>query len=175
MAPERIVLVGFMGAGKSTVGRLVATRMGWSFVDLDQLIAAREGATVAELFRTRGEAGFRQAELQAAQAATTHERVVIAAGGGAFAQEATREVLARGALTAWLRCDFDVLLARVGDGTGRPLAESRATMRGILHAREPFYRLADLVVDSSRALPGDLADQIAEAAGSSRAGGASAR
>src|SRR5688572_18276814 len=107
--PQRIVLVGFMGCGKSTVGAELARRLGWGFRDLDRWIEARRGLTVARIFRRHGEAFFREEERRAARAAARLRRHVVAAGGGAFAQEGTREILQKGSLTVWLRCDAGVL------------------------------------------------------------------
>lgn len=156
------MLVGFMGSGKTTVGRLLADLVGWEFLDLDARIEERTGRSVAELFREHGEASFRAEELSAALEAGARRRLVIAAGGGAFAQDATREALRRGALTAWLRCPLAALLARIpADGT-RPLAGSRETISALYAEREPSYRLADIEVDATLP-PQEVAQQIASA------------
>ena len=162
--PRRIVLVGFMGCGKSTVGAALAARLGWGFRDLDRWIEERHGMTVAEIFRRRGEAFFREEERRAARAAARLRRCVVAAGGGAFAFEATRETLRAGALTVWLRCPVSALWRRLPRDGSRPLAADRGRMRRLLGEREPSYRLADLAVDSSRAAPDEVARRIAEAA-----------
>ena len=161
--PGRIVLVGFMGAGKTTVGALLARRLGWSFRDLDQWIAERTGLSVARLFEERGERVFREEERRAAAAASQLERHVIAAGGGAFAQPETRALLQQGALTVWLRADLLTLLARIPNDGARPLAASRETIARLFAEREPSYRLADRAVDASPA-PEEVARAIAEAA-----------
>jgi len=162
--PQRIVLVGFMGCGKSTVGAALARRLGWGFRDLDRWIEERHGLTVAEIFRGRGEPFFRGEERRAARAAARLKRHVVAAGGGAFAQDKTRELLRAGAITVWLRCDPAVLRRRVPADGSRPLAVDRGRMRRLLGEREPSYRLADITVDSSRAAPDEVAQRIAEAA-----------
>jgi len=160
VSPERLVLVGFMGSGKSTVGALVAARLGWGFRDLDAWIEERAGRSVAELFRD-GEAGFRQLEAEAAREATALTRHVIAAGGGAFARPETRELLRSGpAATVWLRCGLESLLGRIPLDGSRPLAESRETMAGLLAERESSYRLADWAVDTTTAAPDDVARTI---------------
>lgn len=168
---ERIVLVGFMGAGKSTVGPLLARRLGWEFVDLDQEIEAEAGRPVSEIFAREGEAGFRARERAAAERVSARPRLVVAAGGGAFAAEETRAALCRGALTVWLRCDLEVLLSRIPRDGSRPLAGSRATITALFRGREPSYALADVTVDTTRASPDEAARAIAEAAGGRGEGG----
>jgi len=160
--PVRIVLVGFMGAGKSSVGQALARLLGWSFVDLDRMIESRAGRTVAELFESAGEPAFRALERDAAREALVPERRVIAAGGGAFAEPETRALLASAA-TVYLACDLETLLARVPLDGSRPLAGNRETMRRLLLAREPAYRSADVTLDTSRAMPAELALEVARA------------
>ena len=159
----RIVLVGFMGAGKTTVGRHLAALLGWDFVDLDDQVVARAGKPVAAIFREQGEAAFRAAEHETAVALARRRLVVIAAGGGAFVAPDTRAALSAGALTVWLRCALPALLARIASGENRPLAGSRATITALLTEREPIYHLADLVVDTTSVAPPDAAREIASA------------
>jgi shikimate kinase len=160
VSPERIVLVGFMGSGKSTVGPLLAARLGWGFRDLDAWIEARAGRSVAELFG-EGEEAFRRLEVEAARDAGALTSHVVAAGGGAFAAAETRALLRSGrACAVWLRCGLAALLARIpGDGS-RPLAGSRETMAALLAEREPSYRLADWTVDTTTAAPDEVARRI---------------
>lgn len=161
-APSRIVLVGFMGAGKSTVGPLVAGALGWSFLDLDVELARRLGASIAETFRTRGEPAFRAEELRLACEASTLDRHVLAAGGGAFAQDATREALKHGAFTVWLRCGLPAVLARVPPDGSRPLATDRETIAGLFAQRESSYRQADFTVDAEQT-PASVARDVVAA------------
>ena len=161
---ERIVLVGFMGAGKTTVGGLLAGLLGWDFVDLDRQVEARARKTVAAIFREDGEAAFRAAEQAAALALAGRRQLVIAAGGGAFVDPRTREALSRGALTVWLSCALPALLARIADDGSRPLAGSRATITALLQQREPTYATADLVVDTTDLAPPAAAQAVADAA-----------
>jgi shikimate kinase len=161
-APNRIVLVGFMGSGKSAVGTRLAVRLGYGFEDMDRRIEKRTGRSIAAIFAEQGEEAFREEELREADAIAQLDRRVVATGGGAFAQPQTRARLQEGALTVWLRCNTEELLARVpADGT-RPLAGNRAIMRALLAEREPSYRLADLEVDTSGATPGQVANRIAD-------------
>lgn len=157
---RRVVLVGFMGSGKTSVGRLLARRLGYGFEDLDRRIEGRAGRTIAEIFRDEGEEAFRALEREEALAVSRLTERVVATGGGAFARPETRALLQQGALTVWLRCDLDRVLARVpADGT-RPLAGNRAIMRALLAEREPSYRMADVAVDASTGTPGEVADRI---------------
>jgi shikimate kinase len=162
VTPERIVLVGFMGVGKTTVGRRLAERLGWTFLDLDAWIEEQEKTTVARIFAERGETYFRERERLAALRTHALSRHVVAAGGGAFTQPPTREALQRGAKTVWLRCDLDGVLARIAadTATGRPLAADRERMRALLAGREPHYRLADLIVDTTDTAPDAVAERI---------------
>ena len=160
--PERIVLVGFMGAGKSTVGRVLARRLGWSFLDMDERIEERTGRRIADFFRERGEAAFRSEELRVAQELRSRSRWVIATGGGAFAEPATREALKEGAFTVYVAGDFETLAARVPADGSRPLAADREIMRRLLAEREPDYRSADLTVDGTEA-PEAVAGRIVAA------------
>jgi shikimate kinase len=148
--PSRVVLVGFMGAGKSTVGPAVARALGFGFLDLDQALERRLGLSVPELFRTRGEAAFRAQELEEARAAGGLERHVIAAGGGAFARDETREVLRSGAFSVWLRCGLATVYDRIPTDGSRPLAMDRATIAELFAQRESSYRQADRVVDAEQ-------------------------
>jgi shikimate kinase len=161
---SRIVLVGFMGAGKTTVGRHLASLLGWDFVDLDDAVVSRAGKPVAAIFREDGEPAFREAEQAAAADLEKRRFVVIAAGGGAFVGPATRAALTRDTLTVWLRCALPALLARIADDGDRPLAVNRERISALLTEREPVYRLADLVVDTTGVAPPDAAREIANAA-----------
>jgi shikimate kinase/3-dehydroquinate synthase len=161
---DRIVLVGFMAAGKTTVGALVAEILGWRFVDLDHEVEAQAGKKVADIFRDSGEAAFRDAELAAATALVAARQVVIAAGGGAFAVAETRKALQDRAFTVWVRCALPVLLDRLAGDESRPLAAKRETIAALLQKRETTYALADLVVDTTRSAPRVVARTIVDAA-----------
>ncbi len=160
--PARVVLVGFMGAGKSTIGRRLARRLGYRFEDMDRRIEKREGLSVARLFQERGEAAFRALEREEARELSGLTHVVVASGGGAFAQEATRALLQGGSLTVWLQCSLESALRRVRPDASRPLAGNREIMRTLLAEREPFYRRADVTVDTSRRTPREVVDRIVE-------------
>jgi len=158
--PPRVVLVGFMGSGKSAVGRLLARRLGYRFEDMDRRIEEKAGRRIADIFRDEGEEAFREMEREEARAIGRLRGLVVAAGGGAFARAETRALLQEGALTVWLRCDLDRILARVPADGSRPLAGNRDIMRALLAEREPSYRMADVAVDASSGTPREVADRI---------------
>ena len=171
-SPRRIVLVGFMGTGKSAVGVALARLRGWGFLDMDRRIEERTGRSIAEIFRERGEAGFLEEEARlAVEEVAGLDHHVVAAGGGAFTVPATREALRAGAVTVWLRCDLATLLARIPDDGSRPMAANRAIIPALLAEREKAYRLADVAVEASEGTPEEVARRVEEAiAGWSTAG-----
>ncbi|WP_420455390.1 shikimate kinase [Rubrivirga sp.] len=170
--PPRIYLTGFMASGKSTVGPLLADRLGYRFVDLDWLVEARAGRTVPALF-AEGEPVFRAAETEALRETTAGEGLVVATGGGTLVDPSNLVVARMAGPVVWLRPSVDVLLRRLGRARGRPLLADAAgrplrgdalaeRVRSLLAAREPFYAQADLVVDAD--VPADLvAREVAEA------------
>jgi 3-phosphoshikimate 1-carboxyvinyltransferase len=160
--PSRIVLVGFMGSGKSTVGAELARLLGWRLVDMDRRVEEHVGLSIPEIFGRHGEAAFREAEREVAREIAGLRHCVVAAGGGAFAFPETREVLRRDAMTVWLRCDFQTAAARIGRAAARPLAAHRETMAQLYAEREASYRLADWAVDSAHSSPGRVARLIRE-------------
>ena len=160
-AVSRVVLVGFMGSGKSAVGRALARRLGYRFEDMDRRIERRTGRSIAAIFEEQGEESFREEERREAEALSDAARCVVATGGGAFARTETRDVLRAGAVTVWLQCDLDTLLKRIPDDGRRPKAGNHAIMQALLAEREPSYRLADLTVDASRGTPVEVAHRIA--------------
>ncbi|MBI4480708.1 MAG: shikimate kinase [Acidobacteria bacterium] len=164
--PSRtLFLVGFMGCGKTTVGKLLAQRMAWKFVDLDLLIEEAEGTTVAEIFARAGEPAFRRREqellrrilLETPQAGGR----VVALGGGTFAQPANLELLQRAqAVTIWLECPVEQLLMRCALMSNRPLFRDEASFRKLYEERLPFYRQANFTVQTGPADPREVVRQI---------------
>ncbi len=142
-----LYLVGFMGCGKTTIGRLAAGRLGWSFVDLDDDIEAAEGVSISAIFATRGEAEFRRIETEALRARVGEiaagKPTVLALGGGAFVQPANYELIENHGVSVWLDCPLDVLEARVQCATHRPLARDPKKFAELFEARRPFYSRAD--------------------------------
>jgi shikimate kinase len=140
-----------MGAGKSTVGRRLATRLGMPFVDADHEIEAAAGCTIPEFFERHGEAAFRDGESRVIARLLRGEPKILATGGGAFMNEKTRERIKRRATSVWLRADLDLLVSRVTRRDNRPLlkqGDPREIMQRLMDERYPVYAEADIVVDS---------------------------
>ncbi len=151
--PRTLVLVGLMGAGKTSIGRRVAGRLGLDFRDADAEIESAAGQTISEIFATRGEAEFRRGERQVI-ARLLHEPVhVLATGGGAFMDAETRAAIQHRGLSLWLRADLDTLVERTSRRSTRPLLEQgdrRQILKNLIDVRYPIYALADMTVDSGQ-------------------------
>jgi shikimate kinase len=159
-----IVLVGFMGTGKSAVGGALAARLGWTLVDTDVLVAAEAGCAISELFAREGEAGFRDRESRAVAQAAAQDGVVIATGGGVLGRdENVRALKERGTLVC-LSARPEVILARTAPWQDRPMlagaANPHARVAELLAARASRYALADLAVDTSDLSIDAVVDQI---------------
>jgi shikimate kinase len=145
-----IYVVGFMGAGKSTVGRRVAQRLGWSFFDTDDEIEAAEKSSIAEIFSGRGEPEFRRIESDVLRRLVGDIQgghpAVLALGGGAFTIPANRELLAGTGVTVWLDCPFETVQRRISGHSHRPLARDPEAFAALYQARREFYALADIHV-----------------------------
>ena len=142
-----IYLVGFMGSGKSTIGRLLAEQLGWHFVDLDAEIEAAEQMSIAKIFETRGEAEFRRLETEAMR---QHVRTiecgrpaVLALGGGAFVQPENYAMVENNGITIWLDCPFEIVQRRVEGLTNRPLARDPESFARLYESRRESYARAD--------------------------------
>lgn len=154
-----LALTGYMGAGKTEVGRRVAARLGRRFVDADRAIEEHAGMPVADIFRTRGELWFRRTEADVVRGLLAGEPGVLALGGGALENERTRGLVGRVADLVWLRASVDVAWARV-EGSGRPLATDRDRFARRAAAREANYRdAAHLEVDADRPAQ-EVADEV---------------
>ena len=162
---RNVVLTGFMGAGKTVVGRALADLLGRRFVDLDEVIAADAGATVPEIFAAEGEAGFRRREKDAALRLSAPAGLVLAVGGGTVLDAANREALRAGGDLVLLRASADTLAARLADVTDRPLLDGhpdrRARIADLLDARETAYGAAAVAVDTDDLPPRTVAAVIA--------------
>jgi shikimate kinase len=148
-----IVLIGLMGAGKSSVGQRLAKEIGWNFVDSDDEIVAAAGCSISDIFAVHGESIFRDVEQRVIARLLHGEPVVLATGGGAWMQPNVRDMIKRDATSVWLRADLDVLLDRVSRRGHRPLLENgdkRAILTKLMDERYPVYAEADLAVDSGK-------------------------
>ncbi|MBI4877422.1 MAG: shikimate kinase [Acidobacteria bacterium] len=147
-----IYLIGFMGAGKSTIGRRLAQELGWTFADLDEDIEAAEGRSISEIFEQAGEPAFRAIESQALARRLHRIRAgtptVLALGGGAFARDVNREQLRENGYSVWLDCPLETLWDRVSRASHRPLARDRAHFDELYLARREIYAQADFRVDA---------------------------
>lgn len=159
--PERIALVGFMGSGKTTVGRLLADRIGYAFIDSDDVIEARAETPVSEIFRRHGEAWFRRLEELALREILKSTRRVIATGGGAFAQPACAQALLDQSFTVHLSCDFPETFHRASLQGGRPLVEEGELDVASLYAeRKDKYSRAHVTVDTTHRSPEEVVTDI---------------
>jgi shikimate kinase len=159
-----IVLLGLSGAGKSSVGRILAERLDWRFIDLDEEIVKLAGTTIAEMFRTSGEEAFRALERQLTAGLSSERRTVLAPGGGWVANPGARAALPADARFVWLRVSPEEAVRRVlGSGEARPLlagGDPLDAARGLLAARKALYATADLAVDVDARSPEEIAKQI---------------
>ncbi|MEO7442468.1 MAG: shikimate kinase [Acidimicrobiales bacterium] len=166
MPATRVLLIGMMGAGKSTVGRSLSHRLGCPYFDSDAQVQQRTGRTVPEIFATQGEAAFRAEEKRAlAEAVAGDGPVVVSVAGGAVLDPDNRRLLGRSGLVVWLRADVTTLAARVGSGDGRPLLgdDPAASLSRLDEQRGPLYaELADVVVDVDAMTPDEAVDFILE-------------
>ncbi|HET9795672.1 MAG TPA: thiamine phosphate synthase [Thermoanaerobaculia bacterium] len=159
--PRKIWLVGFMGSGKTTIGRILARRLALPFFDLDAEIEAASSKPVRAIFETEGEAEFRRRERAYVDGSLAIPAGVFAAGGGTFAVEANRRAILREGVSIFLDVPFDVLAARVPARADRPLFEDVAQARGLLEERLPFYRMAGLSVPlTGGETPEDSAEEL---------------
>ena len=146
-----LVLIGLMGAGKTTVGRRLAQRLDMPFADADHEIEQAAGKTIPEIFEDHGEDHFRDGERRVIARLLESGQQVIATGGGAYMNQQTRQNIHDRAVSVWLRADFDLLMKRVRRRSHRPLlqnADPEAVMRKLIDERYPVYADADIIVDS---------------------------
>lgn len=158
-----IVLVGMMGAGKSSIGRKLGLRLGLPFVDADTEIEVAASMTIPEIFQIRGEADFRAGEARVIARLLEGGPQVLATGGGAFMNAETRDLIAQKGVSIWLRAEFDVLMRRIKRRNDRPLLHTPdpdATLHALIEQRYPIYALADIAVDSRDVLHDVIVDEL---------------
>lgn len=154
---ERVFLIGYMGCGKSTIGRYIAKDMGWRFIDMDAYVESQIGCTISQFFADKGEDEFRKAEAQALKNLATVHNVVIATGGGAPCHFDNIDVMRAAGLTIYIKVEPEVLAARLKDAKNqRPLIAGKSDdellsfISAQLQKREPFYSKAEMSVDGDR-------------------------
>ena len=162
MRAEKIYLVGFMGAGKTTVARALAKRLGWEAVDVDEAIERRERLPVAEIFATRGEPYFRMVERAILVEQLGRPHVVVATGGGTFADAQNRAAINADGVSVWLDVPLERLISRIPADGRRPLAGDRAGFEHLYHVRRTAYMQAHMRLDAARASVDALVEQLVD-------------
>jgi shikimate kinase len=161
-----IVLVGMMGAGKTTVGRRLAARLDRAFLDSDEEVEKAAGMTIEEIFKAHGEADFRTGEARVIARLLKEPDIVLGTGGGAFMNPETRAAIREAGISIWIKADFELLFQRVSRRSNRPLlktANPRETLQKLIDARYPTYAEADVTVTSSDVPQDQVAGELMDA------------
>ncbi len=162
-----LVVIGLMGAGKTSIGNMLADELGYGFVDSDDEIVKREGRSIPEIFAQSGEPHFREVERDVIQDLMRDTNPhVIGTGGGAFMNDQTRQVIKEAGLSVFLKADLDVLVKRVGSGEGRPLlmaGNPREILQELINKRYPIYQEADLIVETRDESPQETLARVSDA------------
>jgi shikimate kinase len=159
---DKIYLFGFMAAGKTTLARALAKRLDWQPVDIDELIEQRERLTVTEIFATRGEAHFRTVEREVLFEQAGPRHLVVATGGGTFADPQNRAAINQDGVSVWLDVPLDRLIGRIPADGRRPLAADRAGFERLYHQRRAAYEQAHVRLDAGRASVDALVEQLVD-------------
>jgi shikimate kinase len=160
---KNLILIGPMGSGKSTVGRVIAEQIGWELIDTDHLIEETTGHSIPVLFREKGEGYFRRIEKEIIRGLSKKHDVVVATGGGTVLDAENRRLLLATGLVVYLKTDPVVLGKRIGRGGGRPLLAGKdpvVTMKELLKARELYYHQADEVVTTDGRTPAQIGEVV---------------
>lgn len=166
LGSRSIVFVGLMGAGKTAIGRRVASTLGLAFIDSDHEIEAVSRMTIPELFERYGEAEFRALEQRVIARILENGPLVLSTGGGAYMNEQTRKAIADHGISVWLKADLDTLMERVSKKQNRPLlktADPRAVMQKLMDERYPVYANADATVVTRQERKEVIADEVVAA------------
>jgi shikimate kinase len=162
---KTVVLVGLMGAGKTSIGKRLAQRLGLNFVDADKEIETAAGSTIEEIFERLGEAAFRDGERRVILRLLEEPVHVLSTGGGAFMDQAIRARVKETAISVWLRADLDLLVRRVSRRNNRPLLKQgnvRETLARLMDLRYPVYAEADICVDSEDGPPEQMVQRVVD-------------
>jgi shikimate kinase len=157
---DKIYLVGFMAAGKTTLARALARRLGWRAVDIDELIEQREHLTISEIFARHGESYFRAAERAVLAEQLEPRHIVVATGGGTFAEPQNRAMINADGVSVWLDVPLERLVDRVPADGRRPLASDRAGFERLYHQRRAHYEQAHVRLDAGRAGVDALVEEL---------------
>ncbi len=160
---RNIFLVGFMGAGKSTVGKILADKIGYEFLDEDKLIEDRAGTTIAEIFAEQGEPYFRDMESETTESLASGDKQVIATGGGVVQRDRNWDAMKSNGITIYLKASVETIWERIKDDTTRPLLQVEnpvETARELLSKRTPMYEKADIIVLTDNLTLEQAADEI---------------
>ena len=166
LAGRPIVLVGMMGAGKTTVGRRLAARLGRHFADSDEEVEKAAGMSIEDIFAAHGEADFRAGEVRVIARLLKDNDLVLGTGGGAFMNAETRGLIKASALSVWIKADFELLFQRVQRRSNRPLlktANPRETLQNLIDKRYPTYAEADVTIVSKDVPQDQVATEIIDA------------
>jgi shikimate kinase len=166
LGKRSVVIVGLMGAGKSTIGKRVAQMLGLNFIDADTEIETVSRMSIPELFENYGEPEFRDLERRVIKRILRSGPRVLATGGGAFMNEATRKAISKAGVSVWLKAELEVLMERVSRKSNRPLlktADPRATMQKLMDERYPVYAQADVTIISRDEKKDVMAAEVVEA------------
>ena len=163
----KIILVGMMGAGKTTIGKLLSNQLAFNFIDLDRKIEEKSGVKINTIFEIEGEEGFREREHSALNEALAEEKVVISTGGGVVVKDINRSLIQKSeAMVVYLKASLDILLGRLKNDKTRPMLNKDnklLSLQKLLSEREPFYEnLADFIIDTSHLKTNDVLKTITE-------------
>ena len=163
----KIILVGMMGAGKTTIGKLLSNQLAFNFIDLDRKIEEKSGVKINTIFEIEGEGGFREREYLALNEALAEEKVVISTGGGVVVKDINRSLIQKSeAMVVYLKASLDILLGRLKNDKTRPMLNKDnklLSLQKLLSEREPFYEnLADFIIDTSHLKTNDVLKTITE-------------
>ena len=162
---SKIILVGMMGAGKTTIGKLLSNKLGYDFVDLDKIIEEKSGVKINTIFEIEGEAGFREREFQVLRDSIEKEKVIISTGGGIVTNEKRRtQLIKHNVFIIYLKANLETLFNRLKNDNSRPILNvdnKEQVIESILHEREPQYQdLADMTVDTTHMKTNDVVKLI---------------